>query len=256
MRPDCTRPWHDVAVNATWVDTHTHLDRYDEAERSAILGRARESGVAMVTVGVDIESSRHALAIEGTAGAVVGAHPLHAAGVDLHALASLLAQPGVVAIGECGFDAAGPPFEVQAGAFKAQARAARALRLPLVLHVDGEGAFDMLAAHAAELDGVGVIRHYFTGSELEATWHAERGHYLSFGNPLRREPVLREVALGYPAERIVIETDSYPLANRRTEPRDVARVGESLALVRGWTFGEASARLLENTRRALPRLRV
>ena len=101
-----------------------------------------------------------------------------------------------------------------------------------------------------------MIRHYFTGGADEAEWHAAQGHYLSFGNPLRRDPSLRDIAFAYPAERLLVETDSYPLPDRRTEPRDVVRVAETLALVRGWTFAEASTRLLENTRRAFPRLRL
>ena len=241
-------------MDLTWVDTHVHIDRYESAERTALLDRAHSAGVSIIAVGVDIESSRAALAVDATAGAVVGVHPLHADGADPEALIELLAHPAVVGIGECGFDASGPPFEEQSSIFEAHARAARALDLPLVLHINGDGAFEALRARAGGLNGLAVIRHYFTGTAAQAAWHADHRHYLSFGNPLRRDPTLREIALAYPADRLLIETDSYPLPDRRTEPRDVVRVGETLALVRGWTFAETSTRLLENTRTAFPRL--
>lgn len=242
-------------MHVKWVDTHTHLDRYEPDERAAILARAGEAGVAIISVGVDVESSRAAVELDGIAGTAIGIHPLHAATAHTSELMELLTgSAGVIAVGECGFDAAGPPFEVQAAAFWAQARCARALDFPLVLHIDGEGAFDALCEHSAAIDGLTVVRHYFTGDATQATWHAERDHYLSFGNPLRRDPALREVAFSYPADLVLIETDSYPLPARRTEPRDVVRVGETLALVRGWTFPEASERLLRNTAAAFPRL--
>lgn len=241
-------------MDLRWVDTHSHLDRYETAERAAILSRAAEASVAVIAVGVDVDSSAAALECPDVVGVAVGIHPLHATGADLRALLGLASHQRVIAIGECGFDSAGPPFDLQATVFAAQTRTARALDLPLVLHVDGTGAFEQLTRHANLLAGVTVIRHYFTGDAAQAAWHAERGHYLSFGNPLRRDSGLRDIARTYPAAQLLVETDSYPVAGRRTEPSDVARVAETLALVRGWTFSEASTQLLENTRAAFPRL--
>ncbi len=160
----------------------------------------------------------------------------------------------VIGIGECGFDAGGAPPEAQTEAFAIQCALARELSLPLVLHVDGEGSWDRLTANATSLEGLTVIRHYFTGDAAEAEWHGSRGDYLSFGNPLRRDQQIREIARNYPEHLLLIETDSYPLPNRNTEPAHVSKVGETLAMVRGWTFSEAREKLSLNTRTAFPAL--
>lgn len=238
-----------------WVDTHAHLDRYPAGEREAVLQRARAAGVAVVGVGVDVASSRALLGIEGLAGAVVGVHPLRAAGEEVAALRELATGPAVVGIGECGFDAGGPGWGVQVASFAWQCELARELRLPLVLHIDGPGAWELLVEHAEALRGLTVVRHYFSGGTAQARWHAEHGHFLSFGKPLLRGAELQEICRAYPPERIVIETDSYPLPGRTTEPRDVPAIGELVGSLRGWDLDEASRRLWENSLRAFPRLR-
>lgn len=255
MRSDSTQEWHDSHVDIRWVDTHAHLDRYDLPLRAEVLERARDEGVAVIGVSTDVSSAITLVGLKGLAGVSIGVHPIHA-GVSDHAdLADLATHAkNVVAIGECGFDDSGPAADVQISAFEAQAEFARANGLPLVLHIDGVDAWERLLDHADTLDGLTVIRHYFTGDAAQAEWHASRRHFLSFGNPLRRQAALRDICAAYPAELLLIETDSYPLPNRRTEPCEVVRVGETLALVRGWTFAEASERLLRNTAAAFPRI--
>ena len=246
-----------------WFDTHVHLDRYEEPERVELLAEAEAAGVRMLVVGVDVTSSRRLVELAGESrcisGVVAGVHPTRA----LNSWADLIevaTAPGVVAIGECGFDGAGegdsgPDWNLQAAAFAAQARIARELGLSLVLHVDGAGAWDHFAANEREVEGLTVVRHYFTGDAIQARWHAQRGHYLSFGNPLRRELRLRDLAATYPAERLLIETDSYPLPGRSTQPADVVRVGEALAELRGWAEAQAREQLASNTRAAFTRVR-
>lgn len=236
-----------------WFDTHVHLDRYSTAERASLLERAGEAEVEVIAVAVDMASSRALMALGGGGAKVIGVHPKYSGKPFEVELREFAAQPGVVGIGECGFDAEGPALEVQEAAFRAQCAIARSAGLALVLHVDGPGSWEALLVNRDALDGLRVIRHYFTGDAAEAAWHAAGGHYLSFGNPLRRDPGLREIARGYPPELLLIETDSYPLPGRNTEPAHVARVGETLALVREWTFAEAREQLARNTAAAFRR---
>ena len=254
IEPDSTQTWHHTRV-PQWIDTHVHWDRYGSAERAVLLTQATGEAVVFISVGVDIESSKASLALDGAVGAVVGVHPKFISRPFEKELRELARDPKVVAIGECGFDAAGPGWEIQALAFALQWALARALALTVVLHIDGEVAWEQLRAAAASLDGLSAVRPYFTGDELQADWHRARGHYLSFGNPLRREPRLREIARQYPPDLLLIETDSYPATGRNTEPAHVAKVGESLALVHGWTFAHAREQLAANTRAAF-RVRV
>lgn len=244
--------WHDARVTP-WFDTHVHLDRYAPAERAAILSRAFEAGVALVGVAVDLDSSLALSKMDGLAGYAVGVHPLRADTYDGR-IEDLARRTAPVAIGECGFDTGAENVEQQAFAFREQCKLARSLRLPVVLHIDGGGAWETLLAAADAVAGVSVVRHYFTGDSAQAAWHRERGHYLAFGNPLRRRADLREVARSYPLELLLVETDSYPLPGRMTEPAHVRSVGETLALLRGWTFDEAREQLAANTLRAFPEL--
>lgn len=245
-----------VRVDPVWIDTHVHLDRYEPAERGGIVARAKDAGVAIVAVAVDLASSRAVVGLEGIAGCAVGMHPLRAAEWDEAAIAEVARLAGVVAIGECGFDGAGPEWEAQERAFRGQCELARGAGLPVILHIDGAGAWERLVEHGEALRGLGVVRHYFTGGAREADWHAARGHFVSFGRPLLREAGLQGVCGEYPAGRILVETDSYPLAGRTTEPRDVVEVGEFVGGLRGWPPDEARERLFTNSLGAFPGLRL
>jgi TatD DNase family protein len=245
-----------VRMRQTWVDTHVHLDRYAPAEREGIVARANDAGVAILAVAVDLASSRAVVELGGIVGCAVGVHPLNAAEMDAGVLRRLAGMPGVAAIGECGFDGAAPEWDTQAGVFREQCAVAREVVLPIILHIDGAGAWERLVENADALEGLRVVRHYFTGDVVQAEWHAERGHFLSFGRPLLREQALQAVCGEYPGGLILVETDSYPLAGRTTEPRDVVTVGEGVGRLRGWTEEEGRDRLFENSQAAFPGLRL
>jgi len=97
------------------VDSHCHVaEPAFDADRDAVLERAAEQGVTtLVCIGGDPSvSSARAVALAGRHGAVdifasVGVHPHDARLADdavFAGLEALLAQPGVVAIGETGLD--------------------------------------------------------------------------------------------------------------------------------------------------------
>jgi TatD DNase family protein len=235
-----------------WFDTHVHLERYSAEDQPRLVAEAWTADVlGMLAVSTSCGSSQRTVALSPAVFKAVGVHPTRAADAPCDDLRELARAPGVVAIGETGFDDAGPDFEAQRSSFAAQASLAREAGLTLVLHIDGRSAWQQLMALERALDGLRVIRHYFTGDVAQAQWHAARGHYLSFGRPLLRESALQRMAAAYPADRLLIETDSYPLPGRRTEPSSLPEVGAALAKVRGWTIEECAARLWTNTSVAL-----
>lgn len=216
--------------------------------------RAAAAEVSVVAVAVDLESSVEVVRMlsshESLVGGVIGVHPRHASMPFDEGLLEMARPPGILAIGECGFDGAGPPWEAQAEIFIAQCRIARELDRALVLHVDGDGAFEQLIRHANAMTGLRVVRHYLTGDDTQANWHRERGHFLSFGNPLGRQHELQVIAGKYPPDLLLIETDSYPLPGRTTEPKDVVSLGIAIAGIREWTLEATRERLAENTAKA------
>src|SRR5579884_3018593 len=134
---------------ALWFDTHVHLERYAPHVRATMLARARTAGVgAVLSVSMDGASSRRTAALPDGVYKAVGVHPLRAGVRDSDVVGSLaLRRPvGLVAIGEAGFDAAGPDWAAQAAVFRPQCALAREHNLALVLHVDGRGAWESLKA--------------------------------------------------------------------------------------------------------------
>ncbi len=93
-----------------YFDAHCHIqfDKYAD-DRDAVLARMREEGIGGLVVGVDRESSERALAFVKdvpTLWATAGHHPNDTplSEFDERAMRALLADPKMVAVGECGID--------------------------------------------------------------------------------------------------------------------------------------------------------
>jgi len=243
--------WDYSSMTPGWIDTHVHFERYEPADRARMLDEARAAGVGqLLAVSTTMASSRRTVALEEPVLKAVGVHPTQAHGLDMPALVQLARSEGVVAIGEIGFDGNGPGRSVQGIAFEHQAAIARELDLSVVLHIDGPNAWHAFEGAAAMLDGLRVIRHYFTGDAAQLAFHAAHGHYVSFGRPLLRDAKLQRLAQDAPPGLLTIETDSYPLPGRATEPRHLVEVGELMARLRGVAPDALAALLADNTRRA------
>jgi len=144
------------------VDTHAHLDdRAFAADREAVIARAVAAGVSRIlTVGVDLPSSRAAIALAEKHPAVYAAVGLHphdarkwneATARELRALAQ---HPRVVAIGETGLDFYRnlSPRQAQLAAFRAQLALAGELGLPVIIH-DRDEAPSRLTSRNGGRDG-------------------------------------------------------------------------------------------------------
>ena len=100
----------EVVVKSGVVDTHCHLFLMDQ-EPAVAVEAARASGVdRLLCVGVDVETSERSLEIatelEGVF-ASAGVHPHDADGFDDVAASkveTLLREPRVIGVGECGLD--------------------------------------------------------------------------------------------------------------------------------------------------------
>jgi len=251
------------------ADSHVHLHAYDDGAVAAMLARAAERGVErVVAVSVDLASARRTLGIAARhpdrVVAAVGLHPGHLAEAPDEAtwreLARLAGDPRVGAIGECGVDAIdGEAGEAaQLATLARHARLAKELGKPLLLHLRGN---DLVGPALGVLAAVGLgagrgVVHYFVGDRELADRYLDAGLLLSLGKPLTRaeNASLREAARGAPSDRLLLETDTYPIPGRTTEPADTRVVAEALAVLRGATVeeiarvtGENLGRLLEAT---------
>lgn len=125
--------------------------------------------------------------------------------------------------------------------------------LPIVLHAvyeDADTACDLLERH-------GVRRahfHWFKGSAETVERMIALGYYISFTPDIRYEDEIRELALRYPADQVMSETDGPwpfegPFAGQPTHPSMTADVCREWAALRGLSEAEAQAILLANANR-------
>lgn len=257
------------------IDTHCHLDFPDfEAERDAIIERAREAGVAqMVTISTRVKRFDTILAIAEKYPNVfcsVGTHP-HNADEELDVTADdlvrLSAHPKVVAIGEAGLDYFydNAPRDAQAEGLRRHIAAARTTGLPLVIH--SRSADDDMAAILTEESGKGAfpfLLHCFSSGPDLARVGIELGGYVSFSGILTfpKSEELRDIARTVPRDRMIVETDApylapKPFRGKRNEPAYVAHTAEVLAQAIGVSSEEIAEITTENAFRIfskMPRL--
>jgi len=200
------------------IDSHCHLDvSAFDADRNAVLQRARQNGVTGIVVpgiaSTGWEGLWQLCRSEPGLYPAFGLHPVflpqHTAG-DLPALQDMLEQHPAVAVGEIGLDYVvdGLDRENQQTLFEAQLVIARDAGLPVILHV--RKSHDQVLATLKRIRVCGGICHAFNGSLQQASLYRELGFSFGFGGMLtfERSTRLRALAKALPVESIVLETDA------------------------------------------------
>jgi TatD DNase family protein len=241
-------------------DSHCHLDIMGrpvpdvlEAARAARIDR-------VITVGIDLESSRWsarcAEEYEGVC-AAVAIHPndtSSAAAVAapddvLAEIETLAGLPQVRAVGETGLDyyrdSSDP--EVQREWFRAHIGIAKRTGKALMIH-DREAHEDVLRILAEEGPPDRVVFHCFSGDERMAKRCAEAGYVMSFAGNLTFGSAqnLRDAAAAAPADLVLVETDApfltpVPYRGKPNSPALVSHTARRLAEVKGMDLAELCA---------------
>lgn len=250
------------------ADAHCHLDLMDGdvAENLAI---ARSVGIdRVVTIGVDLETSRwqaDTAAQHANVYAAVAIHPNEAgtgSATDevLRGIEALAALPQVRAIGETGLDyfrTEGPDGQAaQEASFRAHIAIAKAAGKALVIH-DREAHDDVLRVLAEEGAPERTIIHAFSGDVAFAQACAAAGYFCSFaGNvSFKNATNLREAAAAVPGDLLLVETDApfltpMPFRGRPNGPHLVPLTMRVLADARGADLDETCAAVAANAARA------
>ena len=220
----------DIGLNLT----HDSFD----ADREAVLQRALQAGVGrMIITGASVAGSVRALELADSRPELLyctaGVHPHHAAEFDLHspALAPLLRNEAVVAVGECGLDYFrnfSPP-EAQERAFQVQLELAVDCGRPVFLHQREahERFMQILRPYADRI--VGGVAHCFTGGPRELDDYLSLGLHIGVTGWLcdeRRSDSLRAALPRIPLDRMLLETDAPYLLPRDMRPKPVSRRNE------------------------------
>ena len=185
----------------------------------------------------------------------------------LGALDEVLDRPDsrVVAVGETGLDRVRARTEadlnLQRDALEAHLALARALDLPVVLHVVRSHAETLASLKRVGLPNAGLQVHGFWGTtELVAAW-GRVGAYLSIGRMVTRHPRAKRAAAiaAIPGSRLLVETDvssqkasgTGNIATRggRPRPTDVWEVVRAVATIRGERAEDVALQTAENARR-------
>jgi len=214
--------WFDIGVNL--------LDKRFNADRDAVVARAHAEGVhGLLITGTDLASSTKAAqygaqqaqtaATQDTPyylASTAGVHPHSADNFNPStqtALAALLTQHNVRAVGETGLDF-NRNFSTpdnQRAAFRQQIELASDLELPLFIHdrdSDGEVAQILDDTNA---NPERIVVHCFTGSAEELATYLERGYYIGItgwvADP-KRGQALAKLVPTIPRNRLLLETDA------------------------------------------------
>ena len=246
------------------VDTHCHLgDALFDADRDAVLSRAREGGVGHIVVIADsLASSRRAIALASRPGlsATAGVHPHVASGWSSEVarqIGDLLSEPVVVAVGETGLDYHydHSPRPTQRKVFAAQLALAAESRLPVVVHA--READDDVAAMLLEWGSriPAVVLHSFSSGPRVAEAGMAIGAYFSFSGMVTfRSWTMADVVVACPGDRLLLETDAPYLApvphrGTRNEPAYVRHVAQRIADLKGVAIREVIAQTTANAGR-------
>ena len=220
----------DIGVNLT----HDSF----AADREQVMARAHAAGVCqLIVTGATLAASAAALELARSYPerlyATAGVHPHHASELNhdqLPRLRALLAEPGVVAVGECGLDYHRnySPAAAQRQAFALQLALAAEIGRPLFLHQrDAHQDFSAaLREHRGTLRGVA---HCFTGGAAELDAYLELGLHIGITGWIcdeRRGQHLHALVARIPAGRLLLETDAPYLLPRDLQPRPAARRNE------------------------------
>ena len=259
-----------------YVDSHCHLsapellsriDAIRAAMRAAAVGRA----LCICTTLEDF-AAVHALATGYSEfWASAGVHPDTESSTEpsLDDLLALAALPRVVAIGETGLDyfrldgCSVDEMEWQRRRFRVHIRAARATRLPLVIHTRSASEDTLALLREEGAAAAGGVFHCFTETLQVARAALDLGFHISFSGILtfKKADDLREVARFVPLDRCLIETDSPYLApmphrGKVNEPSYVPLVAAQLANVKGLTVEAVAEATTANFERLFRRTTV
>lgn len=236
---------NDIFPKTPFFDAHTHLQfsGYD-ADRDAVISRARAAGVVIANVGTQKDTSRFAVELaekyDGTY-ATVGLHPIHTSKsyhdekelgggeaakaftsrgefFDLDYYRSLALHDKVIAIGECGLDyfrfnedePRDQQMRKQREAFVGQIGLAREIKKPLMIHCRNafSDVVEILRSPAYPvIEDAGVV-HFFTGTPDEARAFLDLGFSFTFGGVVTFTHDYDEAIKMIPIERILSETDA------------------------------------------------
>jgi len=245
------------------IDSHAHLDmKQFDSDRDQVIDRALSAGVQhIISVGIDIKSSRNALHLTThypSIFATIGIHPHNADNTnnnDLEQIALIAQHDKIIAIGEIGLDffRNRSARQKQIEVFTQQLAIAMSIDFPVVIH-DREAHTETLKILSSfKRNGLHGMIHCFSGDYKLAKTFIDMGYYISisgtvtYNNARQTQDVARKI----PLNRLLLETDApflapTPYRGKRNEPSYLIHTAQKIAKLRGISFEEISYQTSKN----------
>jgi len=263
-----------------YFDIHSHIGFDDYGgDIKDVIKRMHENGVATITIGTGLESSKEAVRIaeaNENIWACIGAHPDDNSDeiFDENEYGKLVKSPKVVAIGECGLDYSRISNlesvileeikNKQKKEFEKQIDFALKFDKPLMLHIRdakkviGESAYDdaydiLYSKFKISSSTPRGNLHFFTSNIINAKRFIDLGFTVSFPGLITYVRDFDKIIKNIPLDKIHAETDApyvapVPHRGERNEPSYVIEMYKKIAEIRGEDFEKVRLQLLENAK--------
>ena len=245
------------------IDSHAHLDmKQFDSDRNQVIDRALSADVRhIITVGIDIRSSRNALNLAThypALFATTGIHPHNTDSVnknDLDEIALIAQHERSVAIGEIGLDFYRnlSPRETQKQLFEQQLNIAISLDLPVVIHDRDAHEETLTILSSFRRNRLTGMIHCFSGDYNLAQAFIDMGYYISIPGTVtfNNASHIQDVARRVPLNRLLLETDApflapTPYRGKRNEPSYIVNTAQKIANLRGISFKDITYQTSKN----------
>lgn len=251
-----------------YFDIHSHLNFSDyDHDRNEVIEKMKNDGVATITVGTNIQTSREAVLLASKHDhlyAAIGIHPADGVYEFIEKeFEEIVVHPKVVAIGECGLDTFRFKGDLEAegnrqkALFEMQIQFAAKHGKPLMIHARNsyDEIYEILKSSQQSLgEKVRGNMHFFAGNVEQAKKFLDIGFTLSFTGVITFVNDYSEVVKFAPLDRIMSETDSpyvapIPFRGSRNEPGYVAEVVKKIAEIKGLPFEQVKLAMVQNAQK-------
>jgi len=240
-----------------FIDTHCHIDYFEEKETEKIVETAKKAGVKiMLNSGSHVESLKKTLDLikkYPEVRAVLGIFPIDTLKLSEDELSDQIDlirknKDNIVAIGEVGIDLKeSDDLESQRKTFQKFIDLAKELDKPIVIH-----------SRKAELECIElleksqhkkIVMHCFSGKRKLVERVRDNGWYLSIPTSVNNSEQFQDMISIVPIEQLFCETDSpflHPLKERNNEPANVIYSYKKIAEIKGLSLKEVEKQIEMN----------
>lgn len=240
-------------MSRLYVDTHCHLDRYDDPQQ--VLAEAKRQGVVVVAVTetpADFRRQSALLAGDRYLRPALGAHPLRAARLRGREFESFFASLGQTDyVGEIGLDLSQAGRHTARRQFEVFERILSDIRVrSKVLTIHSKGAAKEVVDRMEQTSAAGIM-HWYTGSLSVAERALAAGLYFSVNPSMIRSKRGKRLLQLLPKDRVLTETDGpyCRVGSRKSVPSDVISVVEHLGSCWGVSGRQATDVIADNMSR-------